>query len=200
MKKKPTVAQQDLDTFREAVKGTKRMKHDKIDLTGSRLSPGRRSPTSPTTDRADRSSVGWAERSSRSPTSSSLELNETSDLPKVGGETPLSYNQPGISHKILRNLRKGQYNVEAVLDLHGMTISEAKIAVSKFLQQCMRDSMRVVLIIHGKGRGEQPILKNKVNQWLRGIREVLAFCTASTMHGSRGAIYILLKRTHEKER
>ncbi len=194
MKKKPTVAQQDLDTFREAVKGTRRISHDKIPLSESRLKftpecfnpgPGRQAPTM---------------RSSQNPASHSLELNETSDLPKVGSETSLSYNQPGISHKILRNLRKGQYNIEAVLDLHGMTTNEAKAAVSKFLQQCLQDSIRVVLIIHGKGRGTQPILKNKINQWLRGIKEVLAFCTASTTHGSRGAIYVLLKRMHAEEK
>lgn len=182
MKKKPIVAQQDLDTFLDAVKGAKPITHDKIPL-------GKLAVRTPATLRQSKH-VGHR----------SVELNEAGDFPPVSGETPISYNQSGVSHKILRNLRKGQYNVEAILDLHGMTTAEAKKTVSKFLLQCINDGARVVLIIHGKGRGSQPILKNKLNQWLRGILEVLAFCTASTAHGSRGAMYVLLKRTHLEEK
>ncbi len=183
MKKKPTVDPQDLDAFQNAMKGVKRIRHDKIPLT-------------PQVKRKVK--VGSVERSTPNPTS--FDLNESTDLPKVSGETPLSYHQPGIPHKTLRNLRKGQYNVEAVLDLHGMTTNEAKTAVSNFLRECISDSIRVVLIIHGKGRNTQPILKNKLNQWLRGITQVLAFCTASATHGSRGAMYILLKRMQQEEK
>lgn len=172
-------SQQDLDTFKSAVKGIKRIKHDKVPLTSYQKTP----PTL---------SKGTIKQTT-------LELNETDRPAAVGAEAPLSYHQSGISHKILRNLRKGQYNIEAVLDLHGMTANEAKIAVSNFLQQCISDQIRVALIIHGKGRSTQAVLKNKLNQWLRGITDVLAFCTASTAHGSRGAMYVLLKRMREEK-
>jgi len=174
MKKKPIITQDDLEAFHAAVKGTRRIQHDKVSLTTT--PPPRR-------------------RLKQPPTEDILQLNETLEVNAVGSEAHLTYHQPGISHKTLRNLRKGQYNVDAVLDLHGMTVSEAKKTVDSFLRQSLKEGDRVVLIIHGKGRMTQSILKNKLNQWLRGITAVLAFCSASTPHGSRGAMYILLRRT-----
>ena len=92
-------------------------------------------------------------------------------------------------------MRKGQYNVEAILDLHGMTVAKANAEVDRFLQQCLHQGIRIVLIIHGKGHhSQEPILKNKLNHWLRSIDGVLAFCSAAKEHGSRGASYVLLKR------
>lgn len=117
----------------------------------------------------------------------------------VKGDDYIQYKHPSISNKILRKLRKGQYNVEAKLDLHGMVVEEARIAVNNFILQALAAQCRVVLIIHGKGRhNNAPILKNKINQWLRHLPTVLAFCTANLAHGSSGAIYVLLKRTREE--
>lgn len=118
------------------------------------------------------------------------------EIGAVGSEEFISYKQTAVSHKILRKLRKGQYNVDAILDLHGMTVAKANSAVAAFLQQCLQRDARVALIIHGKGQHSQmPILKNKLNLWLRSIDEVLAFCSAAPIHGSRGALYVLLKQT-----
>ena len=124
----------------------------------------------------------------------SLNFNESLTLDPVQSEEFISFKQAGISNKILSNLRKGQYNVEATLDLHGLFVAKAKTVIDDFLQQCLHDKVRVVLIIHGKGRhSEMPILKNKLNHWLRELPSVLAFCSATPSHGSRGAIYVLLK-------
>jgi len=92
-------------------------------------------------------------------------------------------------------LRGGKYNAEAVLDLHGMTIPQAKSALQQFIDQCHQDQIRHVLIIHGKGKPfTKPIIKNKLNHWLREIADVLAFSSAQIRHGSTGAVYVLLKR------
>jgi DNA-nicking Smr family endonuclease len=40
---------------------------------------------------------------------------------------------------------------------------------------------------------EYPILKNEVNEWLRQIELVLAFCSARPEDGGRGAVYALLQ-------
>src|SRR5205085_11200856 len=131
---------------------------------------------------------------------SSLHLNESLDLDPVQGEEFISYKHSSISNKTLSNLRKGQYTIEATLDLHGLFVEKAKDAVDDFLQQCLHDKVRVVLIIHGKGHHSgMPILKNKLNHWLRELPSVLAFCSAARGHGSRGAIYVLLKRENAFE-
>jgi DNA-nicking Smr family endonuclease len=124
----------------------------------------------------------------------SFSLNDTGGLDTVVGDEFITYKQSGISHKNLNKLRKGHYQIEATLDLHGMTVDEAKIAVLAFLNESLNAEKRVVLIVHGKGRHSQaPILKNKLNQWLRSTDQILAFCSAAPIHGSRGAVYVLLK-------
>lgn len=121
-------------------------------------------------------------------------FQENASLDMVHGDEFISFHHPGISHKMLRKLRKGQYNVQAMLDLHGMKVDQAEVAVEHFLYQCLHEGLRVVLIIHGKGHQTMPVLKNKLNHWLRSFTPVLAFCSAAPSHGSRGAMYVLLKR------
>jgi DNA-nicking Smr family endonuclease len=175
-KKRHKINQEDLDLFHQAIKGTIPLKADKTHLNAS--VPRKKRIRKPYEYEKE-----------------PLNLNESLTLDPVHGEEFISFKQAGISNKILSNLRKGQYNVEATLDLHGLFVEKAKIVIDDFLQQCLHDNIRVVLIIHGKGRNsEMPILKNKLNHWLRVLPSVLAFCSASPAHGSRGAIYVLLKR------
>jgi DNA-nicking Smr family endonuclease len=123
-----------------------------------------------------------------------IEFSDRDDLPRVTGEDYLEFVRVGIQHKVLRKLRSGQYNVEATLDLHGQTAKEAKESLSDFLLVCLNEGIRHALIIHGKGRDiKQPVLKNRLNQWLRETPDVLAFCSAQAKHGRHGALYVLLK-------
>lgn len=109
----------------------------------------------------------------------------------------LSYRRPGIQMQLFKRLRRGQYIVEAELDLHGLTSALARRELTEFLQACRHHNRRCVRIIHGKGRGSRegkPILKNHVNRWLRLRDEVLAFCSARQVDGGTGAIYVLLRQ------
>jgi DNA-nicking Smr family endonuclease len=112
----------------------------------------------------------------------------------------LIYFRPGIQHTVARKLRRGQYAVEAELDLHGYTVVEARAALAAFLHDAQAGGRRCVRIVHGKGHGShgrQPVLKGKVNHWLRQIDAVLAFCSTRPAHGGTGAVYVLLKRATE---
>jgi DNA-nicking Smr family endonuclease len=112
----------------------------------------------------------------------------------VSGDEMIEFTRCGLQDKSLRKLRRGQYNVEAKLDLHGMTAAEAKEALFRFLTHCQHDGTRHVLIIHGKGRNTlKPVLKNKLNNWLRQLDQILAFCSATAKDGQSGAMYVLLK-------
>lgn len=118
-----------------------------------------------------------------------------SDFLERGDE--LLYSRPGVQKQILRKLRRGHFKIEAELDLHGMTVDMAKSALTDFLNQCSARSQRCVRIVHGKGLNsinKQPILKNKLNQWLQKRDKILGFCSARPMDGGTGAIYLLLKR------
>jgi DNA-nicking Smr family endonuclease len=115
----------------------------------------------------------------------------------VTGEE-LFFARPGLQLRVLRQLRRGQFAIEAELDLHGMTSDIARAELAEFLAQCRQHGHRCLRIIHGKGRRSSnrgPILKGKVDHWLRQRDEVLAFCSARAVDGGSGAVYVLLRRS-----
>ena len=125
----------------------------------------------------------------------SFEFSDQENLPAVTGDTLLEFARSGVQHKKLRKLRQGQYNMDATLDLHGKTVVKARESLSQFLLECQKRGLRHVLIIHGKGRDiNKPVLKNKLNHWLRQTEQVLAFVSAATKDGKSGALYVLLRR------
>ena len=74
---------------------------------------------------------------------------------------------------------------------------KAKRELAIFLKTCINRSLFCVLIIHGKGFGSKnnaPIIKNKINQWLRNNDKVWGFCSAQPKDGGTGAIYLCFKR------
>jgi DNA-nicking Smr family endonuclease len=123
----------------------------------------------------------------------------TDALADGAGDTPefLDFMRPGVQRRLYDDLRRGLIPPEATLDLHGMRVSEARLALLRFLAQSLRQQRRCVRLIHGKGfgaSGEPPVLKQKVNHWLPQRPEVLAFCSAPRWDGGTGAAYVLLSR------
>lgn len=117
-------------------------------------------------------------------------------LTAVHSEEVLQFRRPGLQTRVMQRLHRGDYPIDAVLDLHGYTVHQAFEAFEQFLLQAQSRHWRCVLIIHGKtarGDSEVPILKNRVNQWLREEPQVLAFCSAKQNQGGVGAVYVLLK-------
>jgi DNA-nicking Smr family endonuclease len=109
----------------------------------------------------------------------------------------LLFTRPGLQLGVMRKLRRGYFVVESELDLHGWTVPEAREAVNEFLRVATAAGKRCVRIIHGKGNssaGKLPVLKGKVNAWLRQKNEVLAFCSCRPSDGGTGAVYVLLRR------
>lgn len=122
-------------------------------------------------------------------------LMEDATVPTVAAEEKINFSHGGLQHKVLRQFRQGQIPIEAELDLHGKNSTQAAIALEKFIEHCQKKQLRCVRIIHGKGHNsEQPILKNKVNNWLRQLPAVLAFHSAKPVDGGAGALYVLLRK------
>lgn len=107
----------------------------------------------------------------------------------------LSYHQIGIQKTVLRKLRRGQYRIEAEVDLHGYNSEQARQALLEFLAHAQNQGYRCIRIIHGKGisQAKGPVIKPLVNSWLRQKSSVLAFCSARPQDGGTGAVYALLK-------
>ena len=109
----------------------------------------------------------------------------------------LRFLRSGIQSAVLQKLRRGHYPVEATLDLHGMTATEANEQLYWFMQNSQALGRQAVRVVHGKGHGsadQQPVLKTKINQWLREFPVVLAFCSSSPRDGGTGAVDVLLRK------
>ena len=99
-------------------------------------------------------------------------------------------------------LSRGIKEIDARLDLHGMTQTRAHRALSDFLRRAHADGLTFVLVITGKGRGregepERGVLRRQVPQWL-SLPEfrtlVVGFEEAHIGHGGEGALYVRIRR------
>jgi len=111
-------------------------------------------------------------------------------------DAALSFARSGIGQDTLRKLRRGHWVIQSELDLHGLRSEEAREALAEFLRSAGKRGQRCVRIIHGKGLGsvnKEPVLKQKVRNWLAQKDEVLAFCQARGADGGAGALIVLLK-------
>lgn len=111
-------------------------------------------------------------------------------------DAELSFGRNGIGPDTLKKLRRGHWVIQSQLDLHGLRSDEARTALAEYLRSVGRRGLRCVRIIHGKGLGsvnKEPVLKNKVRNWLVQKDEVLAFCQAKASDGGSGALVVLLR-------
>ena len=99
-------------------------------------------------------------------------------------------------------LSRGRSEIDARLDLHGMTQVRAHHALLGFLQRAHHDGLTFVLVITGKGAPggldvERGVLRRQVPQWLslpefRSL--VVGFEQAHIGHGGEGALYVRIRR------
>lgn len=117
-------------------------------------------------------------------------------LDSVSAYESLMHHRKGIRLQDLTRLKRGEYPLEAELDLHGLTELVADEALQNFINRCYLYEKRCVLVIHGKGynsEASEPVLKNLVNMRLRQLKKVIAFCSSLPKDGGTGSVYILLK-------
>lgn len=114
----------------------------------------------------------------------------------------IEFKRDGVQNGVYRNLRLGKYQIDARLDLHHMTIDQARNAVFQFIKDCMNHDIRCALITHGKGEGRNlpAQLKSCIAHWLPQFPEILAFHSAQKQHGWVGATYVLLRKSDKKKR
>ena len=106
-----------------------------------------------------------------------------------------------IGRRERSHLSRGKKQIDARLDLHGMTQTRAHHALSGFLHRAHSDGLTFVLIITGKGKlgaeSERGVLRRQVPQWL-SLPEfrtlVVGFEEAHIGHGGEGALYVRIRR------
>jgi DNA-nicking Smr family endonuclease len=177
---KPKLDDEDARLFREAVRDVKPLGTDR-DVATPRKRPARA-------------------RFARMERFAALEESLHGELggePLVASGEELSFRRPGVPESVLRRLRRGEFRVSGELDLHGLTVAQAKQALHAFLTGALARHAGCVRIIHGKGlrSGHHgPVLKNLVSEVLRRTAAVVAFVSARPADGGTGAVYVLLSQ------
>lgn len=173
----PQAADEDAELFRRAVSDARP------------ISSERRAPAPPQVKPVAR----MRRRDERAVLRESLEADaDTSNL--QSGDS-LRFNRPHIGRRTMRKLARGGIAVQAEIDLHGMTADKAGEALRQFIADAELRGVRCVRVVHGKGLGSGtrgPVLKRKVDAWLRRWPAVLAFVSARQVDGGTGAVYVLL--------
>ena len=108
----------------------------------------------------------------------------------------LSFRRPGVGTDVTRKLRRGDWSIQAEIDLHGLRRDDAREALAGFIRDAHKQGLRCVRVVHGKGLGSPgkvPVLKGRVHGWLVQKNEVLAFVQARADEGGAGAVVVLLK-------
>ncbi|MBI3113456.1 MAG: Smr/MutS family protein [Rhodospirillales bacterium] len=119
--------------------------------------------------------------------------------PKPPAEPPLEHGEaPGLDKRTRLRLRRGQVEIQGVIDLHGLTQVEAHRALVGFLEGAQAAGKRAVLVITGKGLSPgSGVLRAAVPRWLNepALRSMIrAFSHAAPKDGGEGALYVLLRR------
>ena len=169
----------DREIFREAMRGVR-------PLAPSARVPAARRPPPPRArfTRAERAAV-LRESLAEPPV----------DLDIQPGESQ-QHRQPGVPEAVLRRLRRGHYRIEAEIDLHGLTVTEARAQLREFLLAALAGRRQCLRIVHGKGlrsgpRG--PVVRNAAIALLRRADSVLAFTSAVLRDGGTGATLVLMR-------
>ncbi|NND47570.1 MAG: DNA mismatch repair protein MutS [Woeseiaceae bacterium] len=124
-------------------------------------------------------------------------LQDDIDTIEHGYGAALRFHRASVGRRTMRKLARGGYSVQDEIDLHGMTVDEAKLRLADFIDYSVMRGNLCVRVVHGKGLGSGergPVLKNAVNRWLRKWDSVLAFVSTRQVDGGTGAIYVLLQQ------
>lgn len=109
--------------------------------------------------------------------------------PELPNQGPMRYIREGVDSFEAKNLRRGAYAPELILDLHGLDQQNAKREIAALLVACHKEHVRCVCIVHGIGG---KILKNKTPHWLVQHPDVMAFHQAPLAYGGDGALLVLI--------
>ncbi|MDK9606777.1 DNA endonuclease SmrA [Lelliottia wanjuensis] len=113
---------------------------------------------------------------------------------------PLTFQREGVQQGVMDKLRTGKYPRQASLNLLRQPVEQCRQMLFAFIQQAQQDSLRNLIIIHGKGREDNShanIVRSYLARWLTEFDAVQAACVALPHHGGSGACYVALQKSGE---
>lgn len=108
----------------------------------------------------------------------------------------VKYLREGVDPYILKQLRRGDFQPELFLDLHGLTKEKAKRELAALILACERQKVYCASIMTGFGTRA---LKDQIPRWLVQHPKVLALHQAPRQWGGDAAILILVEQQETLE-
>ncbi|QIQ41710.1 MAG: endonuclease SmrB [Buchnera aphidicola (Microlophium carnosum)] len=105
-------------------------------------------------------------------------------------DNPVSYVRHQSLYNILKNIKKGKYEPDIFLDLHGLTQYQAQQALAELITICQKEKIFCAHIMHGHGKH---ILKKQMPFWLSQHPDIIAFHEAPKFFGSDAAIIVIIE-------
>lgn len=118
--------------------------------------------------------------------------------PKRHHDLAVGVRAPGLDNTQWRRLTRGDMRVDAKLDLHGYLVQEAFEELMHFMHRARGRGWRCVEIVTGLGSGTRGgTIRRELPLWLqRGDVRPLILAVVHSHNGNRGAVRVLLKRSH----
>jgi len=119
------------------------------------------------------------------------------EVPQLQPRDTLAWKKDGVQHEVFARLKAVKYPIEGRLDLHRLTVKEARAEVFRFFALAEAKRWRTLLIAHGRGEKSQTParLKSYLAFWLGQLPQVMAYHSADQRHGGTGAVLVLLKKS-----
>lgn len=163
----------DFDLFREAIKGTKKLKQDTF------------VPETRPTSKAK----AWRDYQEQKDTAFFFS-DEYEPLLREENEK-IKYLREDIDPYILKQLRRGDFQPELFLDLHGLTREQAKKELAALILACEKEQVYCASIMTGFGTRT---LKEQIPRWLVQHPKIIALHQAPREWGGDAAILILVEQ------
>ena len=133
--------------------------------------------------------------------------NNISDKDKKDWEDFLS-NDEKLPNKDLKSSKKKTLKTKHI-DLHGFTLEQANITITKFIEDCYQNSVSKIIVVTGKGlhsnvekdpyvSKDLSILKYSVPEYIENneelMKKIIEIKDAKIEDGGAGAFYIFLRK------
>lgn len=167
---KDHLSDDDINLFRQAIGKTKRVENDTVRLSSK-----------------TKKHIG--ERAQIEKQSNTEFYFSDEYVPDINTNGTINYVKEGADRYLAKQLRRGDYSPELILDLHGLNRESAKQELAALITACKKQHVACACVVHGIGGH---ILKHKVPQYLVQHPDVLAMHQAPLEYGGKGAILILI--------
>lgn len=161
----------DIELFRQSISGTHQIKQDKIQPSA----------------RADKQKMR-PDPEKRAVREANFYFSDEF-LPDFSNKPTLQYVQDGFPSDLPKRLRRGDFQPDLVLDLHGLRREQAKYELAGLIDAAVKQHVRCVCVVTGVGEG---VLKGKTPDWLVQHPKIAAFHQAPLEWGGHGAILALI--------